>query len=89
MENCFFGLLRNYLRVDNVICRIIDTRIFHKYGEDYILREHTVKEGTYEQINNKGFEFTSEFYLSHKQSDLISNYLDITFNIKDKIILNK
>jgi len=89
MGNCFFGLLRNYLRVDNVICRIIDTRIFHCFGENYILRDFQVKESTYDQIKSKGFVFTSDFSLSHVQSDSISKYLDLVFSCKDKIIFKK
>jgi len=86
MGNCFLGLLRNYLRVDNVICRIIDTRIFHSFGENYILRDFQVKENTYDQIKAKGFVFTSDFSLSHVQSDSISKYLDVVFSCKDKIL---
>lgn len=29
MGDCFFGLLRSYLRVDDVLIRILDTRIYH------------------------------------------------------------
>jgi type 2A phosphatase activator TIP41 len=29
MENCFLVLLRSYVRVDHVLVRILDTRIFH------------------------------------------------------------
>jgi len=86
MNNCFFGLLRNYLRVDNVICKIIDTRIFHKFGENYILREHMIKEGTYDQLRSKGFTFTSDCSLSPQQSDLVYKFLDKSFCVKDKII---
>lgn len=85
MKDCFFGLLRNYLRVDNVLCRIIDTRIFHNFGDNYILRDFQVKENTYDQIKAKGFIFTSDFSLAHTQSDSISKFLDVKFSCKDKI----
>jgi type 2A phosphatase activator TIP41 len=39
MEDCFFVLLRYYLRVDDVIVRCYDTRIFHSFDQSYILRE--------------------------------------------------
>lgn len=39
MADCFYILLRYYLRVDGVSVRIIDTRIFHEFGQDYIHRE--------------------------------------------------
>lgn len=39
MADCFYVLLRNYLRVDGVLVRIFDTRIFHKFGDKFIRRE--------------------------------------------------
>ncbi|KAF8763522.1 TIP41-like protein [Argiope bruennichi] len=44
MPDSFLILLRFFLRVDNVLVRIIDTRIFHEIGKNYLLREHTAKE---------------------------------------------
>ena len=67
MNDCFFGLIRSYLRVDDVIIRILDTRIFHDFKNNYILREFTHREdewGIYTylikivKIKNKGFDFT-------------------------------
>jgi len=39
MNDCFFGLLRHYLRVDEVLIRVYDTRIYHEFDKNYILRE--------------------------------------------------
>ena len=39
MDNCFYILLRYYLRVDGVRVRVFDTRIFHEFGSDFIHRE--------------------------------------------------
>jgi len=39
MSNCWYVLLRFFLRVDGVQVRIFDTRIFHEFGTDYIHRE--------------------------------------------------
>ena len=44
MNDCFFGLIRSYLRVDDVVIRILDTRIFHDFKNNYILREFTHRE---------------------------------------------
>lgn len=44
MPTYFFILMRQYMRVDNVIVRISDTRLFHELGTDYILREFTTRE---------------------------------------------
>mmetsp|Transcript_13902 Transcript_13902/g.21039 ORF Transcript_13902/g.21039 Transcript_13902/m.21039 type:complete len:331 (+) Transcript_13902:44-1036(+) len=44
MPSCFFILLRCFLRVDGVIVRIIDTRVFHKFGSKHVIKEHTFRE---------------------------------------------
>ena len=44
MPASFFVLLRFLLRVDGVVYRIIDTRLWHLFGTDVMLREHVVKE---------------------------------------------
>ncbi|KAL3883587.1 hypothetical protein ACJMK2_029946 [Sinanodonta woodiana] len=44
MPTSFFLLLRFYMRVDDVIARIIDTRVYHEAGTNYILREFTIKD---------------------------------------------
>jgi type 2A phosphatase activator TIP41 len=42
MKDCFFGLIRLYVRVDDVVVRIYDTRFYYEFGKDFILREFTV-----------------------------------------------
>ena len=88
MDDCFFGLLRSYLRVDNVIVRIIDTRIFHSFGDNYILREFLVRENTVEDLQQKGFNFNSEWSLSHDQSDKVSRFMDQIFCVHDLVYIN-
>lgn len=39
MKDCFYILLRYFLRVDGVRVRIYDTRIFHEFGTNNIHRE--------------------------------------------------
>ena len=39
MSDSWFVLVRYYLRVDNVVVRIFDTRLYHEFGTNYILRE--------------------------------------------------
>jgi type 2A phosphatase activator TIP41 len=89
MDDCFFGLLRSYLRVDNVIVRIIDTRIFHSFGDKHIFRDFQVKENTFDNINKKGFKFSSEWSLSQGQSDIVSRYMDPVFATRDLIYFER
>eukprot|EP00118_Oscarella_pearsei_P002542 m.10823 g.10823 ORF g.10823 m.10823 type:complete len:283 (+) comp22716_c0_seq2:2-850(+) len=46
MASGFFVLLRFFLRVDGVLARIYDSRIYHKAGTEYMLREVTRREGS-------------------------------------------
>mgnify|MGYP002620088443 CR=1 FL=1 len=85
MGDCFFGLLRYYLRIDDVIVRIYDTRIYHEYDKDYILREFSVRENTFDELKKKGFKFTSEFITDHRQSDIIYPQLDSRMVFKEKV----
>lgn len=52
MPNSFYILCRFYLRVDNVMVRVIDTRIFHETDKSYMIREWSRREAFYEQINS-------------------------------------
>jgi len=51
MPTYFFVLMRFYLRVDNVLVRINDTRLFHEAGSNYVLREYTTRESKVESLN--------------------------------------
>lgn len=44
MPSGFFILLRFYLRVDNVLIRMNDTRIHHEVGKSYMLRDYCSRE---------------------------------------------
>lgn len=44
MPSSFFILLRFFLRVDGVMVRINDTRVFHDFTKDFVIREFTSKE---------------------------------------------
>jgi len=44
MPSGFFVLNRFYLRVDDVLIRINDTRLYYEKGKDYILREYTSRQ---------------------------------------------
>jgi type 2A phosphatase activator TIP41 len=48
MQDCFYILLRFYLRVDGVCVRIFDTRIFHQFGTEFVHREFQFRESTYD-----------------------------------------
>ena len=87
MKDSFFGLLRSYLRVDNVMVRIIDSRIYHEFGTDTILRDFSVKESTYDTLKSKGFNLGSEWSLNHSQSDIVYPVLEVVMHLNDKLVI--
>lgn len=89
MEDCAFGLMRCYLRNDGMIIRSLDTRIFIDFSKDYILREFTVKESSYEDIALKGFKINSEFNNNEAQADVIQQYLTTRLIVRDQISTKK
>ena len=64
MKDCYFILLRSYIRIDHVIVRILDTRIFHKFTDNFLIRDFSHREATYSQLKHAGFQFGSEWLLS-------------------------
>jgi len=59
MPSCVLVLLRYFLRVDAVVFRIYDTRIFHEFHKNYFIREFQLKEGDYQLVVGQ-FEEGSE-----------------------------
>jgi type 2A phosphatase activator TIP41 len=64
MPTCYYILMRQWLRVDNVLLRIIDTRFYHHFDTNYITRERSIHEETFENI----------FAMGH--SRVLSSYSD-------------
>ncbi|KAF8980228.1 hypothetical protein BGZ46_004486 [Entomortierella lignicola] len=53
MPSCFLILLRFFLRVDDVLFRIHDTRIYHRFGTDTVVRECSTRESSYRDTRAK------------------------------------
>lgn len=47
MQSGFFILQRFFLRVDHVIIKICDTRIYYEIGNSYFLRQFQIREQNY------------------------------------------
>ncbi|PIA13948.1 TIP41-domain-containing protein [Coemansia reversa NRRL 1564] len=50
MPSGFFILQRFFLRVDGVLFRIFDSRIYHQFGTDSIIREFSTREMSFEDV---------------------------------------
>jgi type 2A phosphatase activator TIP41 len=51
MPDFFFVLARFFLRVDGVLLRVYDTRYYHVFGADVIVRERTFREVDYAALD--------------------------------------
>lgn len=87
MKDCFFLLMRSYIRIDLELVRILDTRIYHEYGSDLILRDFTWKESSYDELKLKGFLINSDWLLSPNQSDMVFGHLKEKKRFNDLIKL--
>ena len=50
LNSGFFVLLRFYLRVDNTLIRVYDTRIYFEVENDFVLREYSEREETVDKL---------------------------------------
>lgn len=58
MPASFFLLMRLFMRVDGVIIRVNDTRMYHEADKDYILREYTSRDDSVKDIKAPSNLFT-------------------------------
>ena len=50
MEERMLLLSRHFMRLDNVLLRIHDTRIFIEFATGEVIREHLFREDTYKSL---------------------------------------
>eukprot|EP00004_Rigifila_ramosa_P005097 TRINITY_DN1554_c0_g1_i2.p1 TRINITY_DN1554_c0_g1~~TRINITY_DN1554_c0_g1_i2.p1 ORF type:complete len:226 (-),score=60.46 TRINITY_DN1554_c0_g1_i2:47-724(-) len=50
MPERFFVLLRLWVRIDGVLCRLYDTRLYHEFGDSFVLREIVQREAPVSKI---------------------------------------
>lgn len=76
MADSWFGLIRCYVRVDDVIVQILDTRIYWEKGWDKVARQFMVKECIWQGLIQKGFETMGGWTTNPHQSHMVYEYLD-------------
>ncbi|KAF5302934.1 hypothetical protein FQA39_LY02114 [Lamprigera yunnana] len=77
MPSSYFVLLRYFLRVDGVLVRINDTRYFHDFSTNYVLREYTSKESSVKELHLPLPMFSDP--------NLISSYIPICSSSYERI----
>ncbi|CAM9747692.1 unnamed protein product [Discosporangium mesarthrocarpum] len=62
MPQCWYVLLRYWLRVDGVVMKVYDTRVFHVLGHPHVFREHTRQSVTFKALGERGLSTSASFY---------------------------
>ncbi|BFZ09862.1 hypothetical protein BsWGS_12901 [Bradybaena similaris] len=79
MPTSFFVLMRLFVRVDQVLIRVNDTRLYHEAGTDFMIREYSSKE-----------EITSNIPVAlHTCPNEVSTHLKVTQEIFEKLLFTE
>ncbi|KAM4721249.1 TIP41-like protein isoform 1-T2 [Rhinophrynus dorsalis] len=78
MPSSFFLLLRFFLRVDGVLIRMNDTRLYHEADKAFMLREYTSRESNIPNLSHVPPPLFTE-------PNEISQYLPVTQTIYEKL----
>ncbi|XP_067129503.1 TIP41-like protein isoform X2 [Centruroides vittatus] len=81
MQGSFFILLRYFLRIDHVLIRILDTRIYHECNKNYMLREYTSREGKIPDLQVSSSILTNPNELYQHVPITSSNYEKLEFSV--------
>ncbi|CAG4941045.1 unnamed protein product [Colias eurytheme] len=80
MPSYWYVLLRYFLRVDDVLVRSHETRMFHLLNTDYVLREFTAKEARAQDLNIPT--------VCMKEADDVIPHLPVKQKVTDKLVVN-
>ncbi|CAH0721608.1 unnamed protein product, partial [Brenthis ino] len=80
MPSYWFVLMRHFLRIDDVLVRAHETRMFHLLNTDYVIREFSTKEAKARDLN-------IPTYLM-KEADDVLPILPVKEKILHKLIIN-
>ena len=62
MESCYFVLMRYFMRLQDVEFRIVETRFYHAFGSNYLLRETTEKQAPFSALQQVAFIIVVDHY---------------------------
>lgn len=65
MPSCLFVLSRLFLRVDDVLFRIYDARLYHAFGRNEVIREEKGRQNSYAAVKEVREKRTHALITSH------------------------
>jgi len=78
MPSGFYVLLRFFMRVDNVMIRMNEARYHYENGKDFILKEYTSREATYDRLKH----VPPALYINPNE---IGDHLPVNVRIHEKL----
>ena len=84
MPKCFLVLLRYWLRVDNVIIRVRDTRLYHEFGHDHVLKHYEEREAKWKDLLR---QYPMTQLMQFTDPNMFADKIDIVRSVYDKIHL--
>lgn len=70
-------LVRFFLRLDDVVFRIRDTRVFVEFGTDEVIREYTAREEKYEEVRKKLAGRKEDVLAAMRDPNRLAEYIPI------------
>lgn len=86
MDDFFFLLFRCWLRVDRVLVRSHEVRVYSEFGSDVIIREQVLKENSYAELAAKGLSVVGTG--NYRSPDYVARHLGIVSSSSDTIHLH-
>jgi hypothetical protein len=71
MANCWFGLIRNYARIDGVTIIIFDTRVYWEEGWNKVARQFMVKQLPWDALKEVDSQLVAGWRMNPNQSHLL------------------
>lgn len=84
MPSGFFVLARYWMRLDQVVVRLHETRIHHLFGADHFIREYSRKEEQFEALFAQGNPRSMAHYTN---IDSFQHLLPMREHVHEKIFL--
>jgi hypothetical protein len=86
MPDRMLVLSRFFLRLDGVIFRIRDTRLFIEFGTREVIREYTAREETYAQVKQK-LGNRDDIASVMREPDLLTELCPVVETVRDRLVL--
>lgn len=81
-------LSRFFMRLDNVVFRIRDTRVFVEFGTGEVIREYTAREEKFETVRQKLLMMRQDVTAGMRNSNELAEMLPIVEKVTERIVLD-